>query len=109
MSNKEEIAKLVKGELTYTEAYELENKLHIRSNREIIEDLKQLNFQSLLTTEESLENFLDTMSELENTKENKSTIESCKRSLEFLEIAISERIDDMLSAEKKLKDILCNC
>ncbi|NOW03213.1 hypothetical protein [Clostridium beijerinckii] len=105
MSNKEEIAKLVKGELTYTEAYELENKLHIRSNREIIEDLKQLNFQSLLTTEESLENFLDTMSELEN----KSTIESCKRSLEFLEIAISERIDDMLSAEKKLKDILCNC
>lgn len=49
------------------------------------------------------------MSELENTKENKSTIESCKRSLEFLEIAISERIDDMLSAEKKLKDILCNC
>lgn len=109
MSNKEEIAKLVKGELTYKEAYELENRLHNRSNREIIEDLKQLNFQSLLTTEESLENFLDTMSELEDTEENRATINKCKKSLELLEISISERIDEMLRAEKKLKDILCNC
>lgn len=109
MSNKEEIAKLVKGELTYTEAYELENRLHIRSNREIIEDLKQLNFQSLLTTEESLENFLDTMSELEDTEENRATINKCKKSLELLEISISERIDEMLKAEKQLKEILYNC
>ncbi len=109
MSNKEMVTKMVRGELTYKEAYELENRLHSRSNREIIEDLKQLNFQSLLTTEESLEDYLDTMSELEDNEENRATIDSCKKSVELLEISISERIDEMLNAEKKLKDILCNC
>lgn len=108
MSNREEIRKLVKGELTYTEAYELENRLHSRSDLEIIRDLKALPFKSILDTEEALEDYLDTMGELEANEENKATIESCKRSLEFLEIAISERVEEMLNAEKKLKDILCN-
>ncbi|NRT78136.1 hypothetical protein [Clostridium beijerinckii] len=109
MSNKEMVTKMVRGELTYTEAYELENRLHSRSDREIIEDLKQLNFQSLLDTEQALEDYLDTLSELEDSEENRNTIDSCKKSLELLEISISERIDEMLNAEKKLKDILCNC
>lgn len=109
MSNREEITKMVRGELTYREAYELENRLHNRSDLEIIQDLKSLEFKSLLNTEQELENFLDTMSELEDTEENRATINKCKKSLELIEIAISERIDEMLKAEKKLKDILCNC
>ena len=109
MSNKQEITKLVKGELTYTEAYELENRLHSRSDLEIIQDLKSLEFKSLLNTEQELENFLDTMSELEDTEENRNTIKQCKKSLELIEIAISERIDEMLNAEKQLKEILYNC
>jgi hypothetical protein len=103
------VKKMVRGGLTLTEADELMDKLSERSEREIIEDLKQIEFKSLLTTEQALEDFLDTMRELEDSEENKSTIETCKRSLEFLEIAISERVDEMLKAEKKLKEILCDC
>lgn len=109
MSNREEIIKMVRGELTYREAYELENRLHNRSDREIVEDMKQLPFQSLLDTEQALEDYLDTLSELEDTEENRATIDKCKKSLELLEIAISERIDEMLIAEKQLKEILYNC
>ncbi|NRY59864.1 hypothetical protein [Clostridium beijerinckii] len=109
MSNKEMVTKMVRGELTYREAEELENRLHSRSDREIIDDLKRLNFQSLLNTEQALEDYLDTLSELEDTEENRATIDKCKKSLELLEIAISERIDEMLSAEKQLKEILYNC
>ncbi|WP_160684744.1 hypothetical protein [Clostridium sp. C2-6-12] len=106
MSNREEINKMVRGELTYKEAEELENKLHSRSDLEIIQDLKSLEFKSLLNTEQELENFIDTMSELEDNEQNRNTIKQCKKSLELIEISISERIDDMLQAEKKLKNII---
>lgn len=59
-------------------------------------------------TEEALENFLDTMSGLEVNEENKNTIKQPKKSLEYLEIAISERYDEMISAKKRLKEMLCN-
>jgi len=108
MSNKEEIKLLVRGELTYKEADKLYEKLHSRSDRQIIDDLKQLELKSLLNTEEALEDYLDTMSELEATEENKSSIEQSKKSLELIEIAITEKIDFMISAEKSVKELLCN-
>jgi len=108
MSNREEITKMVRGELTYKEADKLYEKLNSRSDRQIIDDLKMLELESLLSTEKALEDYLDTMSELDDNEENKSSIEQSKRSLEFIEIAITEKIDLMISAEKKLKEILCN-
>lgn len=109
MNNIMMVKKMIRGGLTLIEADELMDKLSERSEREIIEDLKQIEFESLLTTEQSLEDFLDTMSELEDSEENKSTVEKCKRSLERIEIAVSERIEEMLKAEKKLKEILSDC
>jgi len=108
MCNKEAITKMVRGELTCMEAEQLYKKLYSRNDRMIIDDLKELELKSLLNTEEAIENFLDTMSELEDNEENKSSIEQSKRSLEFIEIAITEKIDLMISAEKQVKEILCN-
>ena len=108
MSNKEEITRMVKGELTEIEAEQLYKKLYSRTDRMIIDDLKELELKSLLNTEECLENFLDTMSELEANEENKSNIEKTKKSLELIEIAISERVDGLVKSEKKLKEILLN-
>lgn len=109
MSNKEKINKMVRGELTVNEADSLMEHLHNRSEREIVDDLKELEFESLLNTEEALENFLDTMSELEKSEENKRSIEQTKKSLELLEIAISERCDEMIAAEHKLKELVQSC
>jgi len=109
MCNKEEITKMVRGELTEIEAEQLYKKLHGRNDRQIIDDLKKLEFESLLNTEEALENFIDTMSELEANEENKSSIEQSKKSLELLEIAISERCEELIKAEKQVKELLCNC
>ena len=108
MSNREEITKMVRGELTYKEADKLYEKLNSRSDRQIIDDLKMLELESLLSTEKALEDYLDTMSELDDNEENKSSIEQSKRSLEFIEIAITEKIDMLIAAEKSVKELLCN-
>lgn len=108
MSNREEITKMVKGQLTINEAENLMDKLENRSDRQIIDDLKELDFESLINTEECLEDYLDTMSELdeESRKEQQSTIEQAKKSLEYLHIAIKERCNELISAETRLKEML---
>lgn len=85
--------------ITEYEAYELENRLHSRSDREIIDDLKQIEFKSLLNTEECIE------SGINNGIDNAEI----RKSLELLEIAISERCEEMIGAERRVKEILCNC
>lgn len=70
-------------------ADELMDELSERSERQVIDDLKQIEFESLLKTEQALEDYLDTISGLEANEENILTINQCKRSLEFIEIATS--------------------
>ncbi|GKX65817.1 hypothetical protein [Inconstantimicrobium mannanitabidum] len=106
MSNKEMVSKMVKGEMTNSEAEQLYNRLNSRSEREIIDDLKELDFENLINTEECLEDFLDTMSELEDSEENKRSIESTEKALEYLKIAIKERMKEMIAAEHKLKELV---
>jgi len=99
MCNKEMINKMVRGELTCTEAYELENRLYTRSEKQIIEDLKELPFESLLNTRDCIESGIENNPELDK--------EEVRKSLRYLETAISERVDEMISAEKQVKEILC--
>lgn len=85
MNNREEIAKLVRGELTYREAEELENRLHSRTGREIIEDLKELPLQNLLDTKDCIIDGIKNNTELDTNETRKS--------LRYLEIAIEEKIN----------------
>lgn len=110
MINKEMINKMVKGELTIGEAENLMDKLESRSDRQIIDDLKELDFENLINTEECLYDYLDTMGELdeESRKEQQSTIEQAKKSLGYLHIAIKERCDELIQCESQLKEMLSN-
>lgn len=97
-SNKEKITKMVKGELTITEAEQLYEKLHNRSERQIIDDLKELEFESLLNTRDCIESGIENNPEL-NTDE-------VRKSLGYLYQAIKERCNELISAESKLKEML---
>ncbi|AGF56520.1 hypothetical protein [Clostridium saccharoperbutylacetonicum] len=90
MSNMMMVKKMVRGGFTLNEADELMDKLSECSERQVIDDLKQIEFESSLKTEQVLEDCLDTISGLEANEENILTINQCKRSLEFIEIATSE-------------------
>lgn len=98
MSNKEEIKKMVNGELTIDEAEQLYKKLHNRSERQIIDDLKELEFESLLNTQDCIESGIENNPEL-NTNE-------VRKSLGYLYQAIKERCNELISAEAKLKEML---
>lgn len=89
---------------------ELMTKLKSRSDREIIDSLKALPFEGLINTEEGLNDYLDTITELdENSKEEQhSIIKQAEKSVGYLHIAIKERMNEMILAEKKLKEMLCN-
>lgn len=84
MSNREEITKMVRGELTCAEAYELENRLHSRSERQIIEDCKCLELESLLNTVDCIENGMKIDPKLDNAE--------VRKSLGYLKQAIEEKI-----------------
>lgn len=86
----------------------LMEQLGKRSDREIIEDLKELPFESLINTEECLNDYLDTMSELdeESRKEQQGTIEQTEKSLGYLHVAIKERCNELIDAEKRVKKML---
>lgn len=98
MSNREEITKMVRGELTFTEAEQLYKKLHSRTEREIIDDLKQLPFESLLNTRDCIEDSIEISPELDN--------EEVKKSLGYLYKAINERCNELIDCESKLKEML---
>jgi uncharacterized protein YjgD (DUF1641 family) len=110
MNNKEKITKMVQGELTVAEAGELYARLHMRTDRQIIDDLKELEFESLINTEEAIFDFLDTMSELdeESRAEQKDSIEQAEKSLGYLKIAIKERCKELINSESRLKEMLSN-
>lgn len=106
MSNREEITKLVRGELTENEAENLMDKLESRNNEQIVNDLKNdIDFESLIQVQEVLENYLDVT---EATEENKSSIEQTEKALENVCKAINIRTKELIAAEKKVKEILCN-
>ncbi|MFT8348301.1 hypothetical protein [Clostridium saccharoperbutylacetonicum] len=89
MSNIMMVKKMVRGGLTLNEADGLMDKLSERSERQVIDDLKEIEFESLLKTEQTLEDYLNTISGLEANEENILTINQCERSLEFIKIATS--------------------
>ncbi|MFT8349487.1 hypothetical protein [Clostridium saccharoperbutylacetonicum] len=84
-NNREMVTKLVKGELTYREAYELDKKLHSRSDLEIINDLKELSLENLINTRDCIEDGIRNNPEL-NTEET-------RKSLGYLKIAIKEKTE----------------
>ena len=82
MSNKEEIAKMVRGELTIEEAYELDKKLHSRSDRQIIEECKCLELENLINTRDCIESAIKSDPSLDN--------DEVRKSLGYLKQAIKE-------------------
>jgi uncharacterized protein YdcH (DUF465 family) len=103
MSNREDVKRLVKGELSDEEAFKVYKRLYTRTEREIIDDLKAIDFDSLVDTEECLDDYLDS---LEDNEVNRETIESTEKSLQYLHKAIKERMQEMIAAEHKLKEML---
>lgn len=98
MSSKEEITKMVRGELTEIEAEQLYKKLHNRSERQIIDDLKELEFESLLNTRDYIEESIESNPELDT--------DEVRKSLGYLYQAIRERCNELIECESKLKEIL---
>jgi hypothetical protein len=81
---------------------ELMKHLHSRSDEQIVQDLKEGNtLDGLLNTRDCLEDYL-------LSDGDEATKESARKALEYLYKAIKLRCSELISSEKKLKELLCN-
>jgi hypothetical protein len=102
-TTKQKIQKALDGEISEKE---LMSHLHGRADEQIVSDLKNnIDFEGLIQVQEALENYLDVT---EATEENKSSIEQTEKALENVQKAIRTRCSELISSEKKLKELLCN-
>lgn len=70
--------------------------------RELIDHLKKMDFEMIL----DLANTMETMIEKDGADTLSPDLVEFDRGLHK---ALNERMHEMISAEKKLKEILCNC
>ncbi|NRT34121.1 hypothetical protein BJV38_003293 [Clostridium beijerinckii] len=82
---------------------QLKRTLDNRSEDQIVEDLKNGNtLDGLLNTRDCLELYLE-------NGDDEATREQARQSLKYLYKAIKLRCDELIAAEKAVKEILCNC
>lgn len=95
VNTRELIQKAFDGEI---EESVLMEKLKSRSERQIIDDLKALEFESLLNTRDCIEESIETSPELDT--------EEVRKSLGYLYKAIRERCSELIDAERRVKELL---
>lgn len=104
INTRELINKAFQGEISEDE---LTKHLDSRTDEQIVNDLNSdIDFEGLIQVQEALENYLDVT---EDNEENKASIEQTKKALKNVCKAIRERSKELISAEKKVKERLCNC
>lgn len=95
VNTKELIQQAFNGDI---EEKELMDKLKSRSERQIIDDLKELEFESLLNTRDCIEDGIEHNPELDT--------DEVRKSLGYLYQAIRERCNELINAESRLKEML---
>ncbi|AVK50657.1 hypothetical protein AXY43_23030 [Clostridium sp. MF28] len=97
-----EVIEMAMSEEGYPEE-QLKRALDNRSDEQIVSDLKEGNtLEGLLNTRDCLELYIE-------NGDDEATKEQARKSLKYLYKSIKLRCDELISVEKVVKEILCNC